>query len=480
MKQSTILVLALISLSNIVNAGVIRDEHICYNNEGQEIPCKKFISKKEDFGITGHSKRQWDNFNYNSNQKSYNTNQGNWWNRNSWNTLNIKKAVKENNASYYNSGNNNWWNNWFSKSNNSWWRYGNWWNTYDNYPTSNTSNNNNNVQGNSVNAITTKTIPTEAATTKSIPTTIPVSVSIPTPTQASTQAPTDVPAQVNTQDSVSLPIKEFTMTKFSNCSPEQTEILKGLTEDIKTYRAAAVYLLENQKEDETFKKVFLKYYKDENTFYSVQSRFNNINKMASADAYCETNADDACADGAMAWTYLNSKEFHVCPSFFRDAMFGTISKRASEAASIVLHELTHCYGTEDYAYGEKGVNALDATKAAGNADTYRLFAMSSIYYLNEKHHGLTKRDDDFLEESIDFRAEPFKDKVVVRPGLEKRDDDFLNESIDFRSEPFKDEVRVRPNPNLGKRDDDFLNESIDFRSEPFKDEVRVRPNPNQQ
>jgi len=239
--------------------------------------------------------------------------------------------------------------------------------------------------------------------------------------------------------------------QFNNCSSEQVEILRGLTEDIKTYRAAAVYLLGNQNEDETFKKIFLKYYKDINTFDKVQKTFNNINNMETAKAYCETNKDDACADGAMAWTYLNSKEFHVCPSFFKDAMFGSISKRASEAASIVLHELTHCHGTEDYAYGESGVSALNASQASNNADSFRLFAMSSIYYLNEKHSGLTKRDDDFL-----------------------------SESIDFHDVPFKDEVRVRPNPNLGKRGDDFLSESIDFHDIPFRDEVRVRPNPNQQ
>jgi len=58
---------------------------------------------------------------------------------------------------------------------------------------------------------------------------------------------------------------------------------------------------------------------------------------------------------------------------------------------------------------------------------------------------------------------------------------FLNESIDFRAEPFKDKVIERPKENLVKRSgDDFLNESIDFRTEPFKDKVVVRPNPNQQ
>jgi hypothetical protein len=470
MKQSTIFVLTLISLSNITNAGVIRDDY------------------------------QWGNFGKVSNK--YNSNQNNWWNRNSWNALNIKNAVKESNTKQYNS--NDWWNNWFTKSNNNnWWKFGNWWNQYSNtYPTFNNKNNSNNKKTKSATTkiisttkalpsevrtttksipievhtttksipievhtttksiptevhTTTKSIPTEVrtTTTKSIPTYVPTTTPAPIPTQTQAPVQSETPAvnQATSQAPVTLPIKEFTMNKFSKCSSEQTEILKNLIEDIKTYRSAAVYLLQNQNEDETFEKIFLKYYKDSNTFETVQKTFNNINEMTAADAYCETNEDEACADGAMAWTYLNSKEFHVCPSFFTDAMFGSISSRASEAASIVLHELTHCYGTEDFAYGERGSNSLNASLASNNADTFRLFAMSSIYYLNEKHSGLTKRDDDFL-----------------------------SESIDFHDVPFKDEVRVRPNPNLGKRGDDFLSESIDFHDIPFRDEVRVRPNPNQQ
>jgi len=272
------------------------------------------------------------------------------------------------------------------------------------------------------------------------------------------------------------------MTGFNGCNSNQSEILKSLIEDIKTYRAAAVYLLNHQNEDETYQKIFLKYYKDLSTLSKVTQTFNNVNNMSTATAYCETDADDVCVEGAMAWTYLNSAEFHVCPSFFSNAMFGTISERHSEGSSIVLHELTHCHGTDDFAYGEQGVSTLGSAQASNNADTYRLFAMSSIYYLNEKGKGLSKRDDDFLSRSVDFRTEPFKDKVVIRPkeNLVKRSgDDFLNESIDFRAEPFKDKVVVRPKENLVKRSgDDFLNESIDFRAEPFKDKVIERPKEN--
>jgi len=237
-----------------------------------------------------------------------------------------------------------------------------------------------------------------------------------------------------------------------------------------------------------YTKIFLKYFKDINALPEVKKTFEKINNMSSATAYCETNADDACMDNAMAWTYLNSIEFHVCPAFFSNAMFGTIDQRRSEASSIVLHELTHCHGTDDYAYGEAGSARLPAAQAQNNADTFRLFAMSSIYYLNEKSKDLNKRDDDFLTEVIDFRSEPFTDKVILRPEEEKEKEnlvkrnveDFLNESIDFRSEPFTDKVVLRPEEeeiNLVKRNaEDFLNESIDFRSEPFKDKVVINPN----
>ncbi|ORX88212.1 hypothetical protein BCR32DRAFT_324030 [Anaeromyces robustus] len=223
----------------------------------------------------------------------------------------------------------------------------------------------------------------------------------------------------STSSSGNLPIKPFTMTGFNGCSAQEKQILQNLIEDIKTYRAAGVYIVNNQNEDPNYQKIFTKYFKDPNTISQVQKVFGNVNNMESAEAYCSPSNDEPCMQNAMAYTYLYAKEFHVCPVFFKEAQFGTIDQHASEAASIVLHELTHCHGTDDYAYGEFDIDRLSADKASNNADTYRLFAMSSIYYLKEMKKAYNKNgenidvlDDDYFERKIDFRDIPFTDVVI--------------------------------------------------------------------
>jgi hypothetical protein len=210
----------------------------------------------------------------------------------------------------------------------------------------------------------------------------------------------------------SLPIKNFSMSGFHKCSSQQTQALQNLIEDIKTYRAAALYVTEHQNEDSMFNKIFLKYFKSNNVISNVQRIFNNVNNMSNAEAYCEPGTEKTCNEGAIAWTYDKSREFHVCPEFFTDVMHGSIADHKSEAASIVVHELTHCFGSEDYAYGEYQCNALDAERSSLNADSLKYFAMSSIYYINDKKSGINMFKGE--DERIDFRDVPFRDKVITR------------------------------------------------------------------
>jgi len=134
--------------------------------------------------------------------------------------------------------------------------------------------------------------------------------------------------------------------------------------------------------------------------------------MESAKAVCEPVDDPVCAQNAIAWTYQYSQEFHVCPNFFEKAWHGTIEEKNSEASSIILHELTHCFGTDDFAYGEDLCSKLSAEQASKNADSYRLFSMNSIYHINNKNNNILKYDPD---SSIDFRPIPFEDKVIILP-----------------------------------------------------------------
>lgn len=45
-------------------------------------------------------------------------------------------------------------------------------------------------------------------------------------------------------------------------------------------------------------------------------------------------------------------------------------------AGSILHEMTHLYGTDDWAYGATAAKKLTALKASQNADTYEMYAGS--------------------------------------------------------------------------------------------------------
>ncbi len=47
-----------------------------------------------------------------------------------------------------------------------------------------------------------------------------------------------------------------------------------------------------------------------------------------------------------------------------------------DKAGSILHEMTHLYGTDDYAYGPTDAKKLSASQAAANADTYEMYSES--------------------------------------------------------------------------------------------------------
>ncbi|ORX78824.1 zincin [Anaeromyces robustus] len=363
-------------------------EPICQDEEGNIIPCVKVIDRIEDFPSMGKSIEKRDLFS------------GNDW--------------------FYNIFLNPW----------DWWFSG-----------KNKGNNaaGNNAVGNNATPKTTKTIPVIKTTTKAPPSgnnkstkkvtntkrvTTKRVTSKKTSKKATTKRVTTAkPAPTNTGNKsnasgnnggITLDKKSFTMTGFHNCKADERSRMEKLVDDISTYRAAGLYVAK-EKNDPHAVDIFKTYFKDESTRNQVVKVFNNVNNMASATAYCEPNTDSACREQAIAWTYLNSREFHVCPAFFKQIVHGTIEKHTSEAASVVLHELTHCFGTDDYAYGDAGSKALPASRASNNADSFRLFAMHSIYYINDKKKGILKFSNNT---NIDFRVVPLRDKVIIRPGDE--------------------------------------------------------------
>lgn len=69
----------------------------------------------------------------------------------------------------------------------------------------------------------------------------------------------------------------------------------------------------------------------------------------------------------------------VCPDngfWDFDQESATCANDDYDMAGSVLHEMTHLYGTDDYAYGPTAAKRLTAAKAAENADTYEMYAGS--------------------------------------------------------------------------------------------------------
>ncbi|OUM69392.1 hypothetical protein PIROE2DRAFT_57442 [Piromyces sp. E2] len=343
-------------------------EPICEDEEGNIIPCQKVVDKIEDFELAS------------------------------------SKTKKK--RDYYSDWLREWlWNPW------SWWPSG---------PISGPISGGGYTISNG-NRRTTKTV-NRRTTAKTLPKTVPKTVpktAQPKRTTSIASKPTPISNgntnnnannNASNNNALGLDKKPFTMTGFINCNAEQKAKVERTIDDIITYRAAGLRVAKDTTDAQN-KQIFVKFFKNEGVRNQVVKVLNNVNNMSTATAYCEPNTDSACRQQAIAWTYLNSREFHVCPAFFTQIFHGTIEKHTSEAASVILHELTHCFGTDDYAYGDAGCNRLDASKASNNADTFRLFCMNAIYHLNDKKSGIMRFTNDT---NIDFRTEPFQDKVIIR------------------------------------------------------------------
>ncbi|TDZ39013.1 Neutral protease 2-like protein [Colletotrichum trifolii] len=145
---------------------------------------------------------------------------------------------------------------------------------------------------------------------------------------------------------------------YSSCSTSQTTALKTSVADAISMANAAYTAAGSGSY------YFTTWFKST----SVQS------KISCADTYGD------CADGsALLYTVPSANVIVPCP----DNGFWDFSEFAAQCAGddydragSVLHEMTHLYGTTDWAYGPTAAKALSATKAAANADTYEMYAES--------------------------------------------------------------------------------------------------------
>jgi len=102
-------------------------------------------------------------------------------------------------------------------------------------------------------------------------------------------------------------------------------------------------------------------------------------QTTSPKIYC-TDVYSDCTDGsALLYTVPSANVIVPCPnngywSFPEYA--STCADDDYDRAGCIIHEMTHLYGTGDYAYGPTAAKALTAAKAAANADTYEMYAGS--------------------------------------------------------------------------------------------------------
>ena len=126
---------------------------------------------------------------------------------------------------------------------------------------------------------------------------------------------------------------------------------------------------------------FTTWFKSTSVESKVQSIYNSVKNVQSTSPKIScTDTYNDCSDGsALLYTIPSAKVIVPCPNNgFWD--FPQLAPQCSgddyDKAGSMLHEMTHLYGTQDYAYGPDAAKALSASQASNNADTYEMYAES--------------------------------------------------------------------------------------------------------
>ncbi|KAI0458307.1 Deuterolysin metalloprotease family-domain-containing protein [Xylaria acuta] len=163
--------------------------------------------------------------------------------------------------------------------------------------------------------------------------------------------------------------------KYSSCSSSQTSSLTTSVNDAismsgkaKTAAASSLYY-------------YTTWFKSTSVSSKVQSIYNSVTgvQTTSPTISC-TDTYNGCSDGsALLYTVPSANVVVPCP----DNGYWDFPELASNCADddydkggSILHEFTHLYGTDDYAYGQAAAKQLSASQAAANADTYEIYAGS--------------------------------------------------------------------------------------------------------
>ncbi|KAK0110864.1 hypothetical protein ONS96_014928 [Cadophora gregata f. sp. sojae] len=169
-------------------------------------------------------------------------------------------------------------------------------------------------------------------------------------------------------------IKKRAIT-YNSCSASQTSALTtsvshAISMSKAAYTAAA-----------TGAYYFTTWFKSTSQESAVRVIYNDVANVqtTSPKIYC-TDVYSDCTDGtALLYTVPSANTIVPCPNngFWGFPEYAsTCANDDYDRAGSILHEMTHLYGTTDWAYGPTAAKALTAAKAAQNADTYEMYAGS--------------------------------------------------------------------------------------------------------
>lgn len=162
---------------------------------------------------------------------------------------------------------------------------------------------------------------------------------------------------------------------YSGCTTAQTTSLKTSVADAISMSSAA-YTAAASAAD-----YFTTWFISTSTETKVRTIYNDVvGVQTTAPTISCTDTYSDCTDGsALLYTVPSANVIVPCPdNGFWDfpELSPTCTNDDYDRAGSILHEMTHLYGTNDWAYGPTAAKKLTATKAADNADTYEMYAGS--------------------------------------------------------------------------------------------------------
>ncbi|KAF7889014.1 hypothetical protein EAF00_009314 [Botryotinia globosa] len=162
---------------------------------------------------------------------------------------------------------------------------------------------------------------------------------------------------------------------YGSCSTSQTSALRTSVADAislatKAYTAAG-----------TGADYFTTWFKSTSEESAVRAIYTDVKNVQTTGPKisCTDTYGDCSGGSALLYTVPSANVIVPCPNngFWDFPEYSTTCADFDyDRAGSMLHEMTHLYGTEDWAYGPTAAKALSAAHAANNADTYEMYAGS--------------------------------------------------------------------------------------------------------